>query len=168
MRAPAVDFSHGARWTCRHRNRFETRRPVGLTVCPPIIGAPRDRRRNRRLADEITQESQRRCPLPSSGPPEQALQRRAGVPQRRRGRGATAVPAALVALGITTREADVLTLVAAGMTNPQIADRLYISPGTVKSHLESLLRKTGSTGRTQLATLAAAHGLAGTTGEPGR
>jgi len=73
-----------------------------------------------------------------------------------------------VALGITTREADVLTLVAAGMTNPQIADRLYISPGTVKSHLESLLRKTGSTGRTQLATLAAAHGLAGTTGEPGR
>lgn len=88
-----------------------------------------------------------------------ALQRRAGVPQRRRGRGGTPVPAGLVTLGVTTREADVLTLVAAGMTNPQIADRLYISPRTVKSHLESLLRKTGSTGRTQLATLAAANGL---------
>jgi DNA-binding CsgD family transcriptional regulator/tetratricopeptide (TPR) repeat protein len=89
-----------------------------------------------------------------------ALQRRAGVRQRRRGRGGTPVPAGLAALGITTREADVLILVAAGMTNPQIADRLYISPRTVKSHLESLLRKTGCTGRTQLATLAAAHGLA--------
>ena len=83
-----------------------------------------------------------------------ALQRRAGVPQRRRGRGATTVPAGLAALGVTTREADVLTLVAAGLTNQQIADRLYISPRTVKSHLETLLRKTGSTGRTQLATLA--------------
>ena len=61
-----------------------------------------------------------------------------------------------------------LTLVATGLTNPQIADRLYISPRTVKSHLETLLRKTGSTGRTQLATLAAANGLTHTTGETGR
>lgn len=61
-----------------------------------------------------------------------------------------------------------LTLVAAGMTNPQIADRLYISPRTVKSHLEALLRKTGSTGRTQLATLAAAHGLTAPTGPAGK
>jgi len=62
----------------------------------------------------------------------------------------------------------VLTLVAAGMTNPQIADRLYISPRTVKGHLETLLRKTGSTGRTQLATLAAANGLTQATSETGR
>jgi DNA-binding CsgD family transcriptional regulator len=96
-----------------------------------------------------------------------ALQRRAGVRQRRRGRGGTPVPAGLAALGITTREADVLILVAAGMTNPQIADRLYISPRTVKSHLESLLRKAGCTGRTQLATLAAAHGLT-QSGKPNR
>ena len=97
-----------------------------------------------------------------------ALQRRAGVRQRRRGRGGTPVPAGLAALGVTSREADVLTLVAAGMTNPQIADRLYISPRTVKSHLETLLRKTGSTGRTQLATLAAANGLTPEAGETGR
>jgi len=97
-----------------------------------------------------------------------ALQRRAGVRQRRRGRGGTPVPAGLASLGVTTREADVLTLVAAGMTNPQIADRLYISPRTVKGHLETLLRKTGSTGRTQLATLAAANGLTQATSETGR
>jgi len=97
-----------------------------------------------------------------------ALQRRAGVRQRRRGRGGTPVPAGLAALGVTTREADVLTLVATGLTNPQIADRLYISPRTVKSHLETLLRKTGSTGRTQLATLATANGLTHTNGETGR
>ncbi len=91
-----------------------------------------------------------------------ALGRRAGGTRRRRGRGGTAVPAALEVLGVTTREADVLALVVGGLTNHQIADRLYVSPPTVKSHVESLLRKTGSNGRAQLAALAATHGLADT------
>jgi DNA-binding CsgD family transcriptional regulator len=88
-----------------------------------------------------------------------ALLRRAGVRQRRRGRGDTPVPAALARYGITSREADVLRLIAAGLANADIAARLYLAPRTVKTHVEHLLAKTGLTSRVQLATLAAAEGL---------
>jgi DNA-binding CsgD family transcriptional regulator len=88
-----------------------------------------------------------------------ALLRRAGVPQRRRGRGDTAVPAALARYGITSREADVLRLIAQGLANADIAARLYLAPRTVKTHVEHLLAKTGLSSRVQLATLAAAEGL---------
>ncbi len=79
------------------------------------------------------------------------LLRRAGVPERRRGRGTSTVPGALAAIGVTSREMDVLRLVAEGLTNKAIADRLYLSPRTVKTHVENLLAKTGSSSRTQLA-----------------
>ncbi len=82
-----------------------------------------------------------------------ALSRRAGVRQRRRGRGDAEVPEELARLGITSREVDVLRLVATGCTNNQIAERLYLSLRTVKGHVESLLAKTGTTNRTQLAAL---------------
>jgi DNA-binding CsgD family transcriptional regulator/tetratricopeptide (TPR) repeat protein len=52
--------------------------------------------------------------------------------------------------GITDREADVLRLVAEGLTNKQIAARLNLSPRTVEKHVESLLRKTGAPSRTGL------------------
>jgi DNA-binding NarL/FixJ family response regulator len=87
------------------------------------------------------------------------LLRRAGVPQRRRGRGDTPVPPALDRLGVTSREADVLDLLAQGLTNPDIARRLYLSPRTVKTHVEHLLAKTELTSRVQLAALAVAEGL---------
>ena len=93
------------------------------------------------------------------------LLRRAGVPQRRRGRGDTAVPPALARLGVTSREADVLGLLAQGLTNPDIARRLYLSAGTVKTHVEHLLAKTELTSRVQLAALAVAEGL-GTVADP--
>ncbi|HET7488864.1 MAG TPA: LuxR C-terminal-related transcriptional regulator [Acidimicrobiales bacterium] len=83
-----------------------------------------------------------------------ALARRAGVRGRRRGRGESAVPADLRRLGVTSREMDVLLLVAQGLTNRQIAERLYVSPRTVKGHVESLLAKTGAANRTQLAGIA--------------
>ena len=88
-----------------------------------------------------------------------ALLRRAGVPQRRRGRGDTEVPPALARLGITSREADVLRLIAAGRPNADIAARLYLAPRTVKTHVEHLLAKTGLSSRVQLAALAIAKGL---------
>ncbi len=88
-----------------------------------------------------------------------ALLRRAGVPQRRRGRGDTAVPAALARHGVTSREADVLRLVAQGLANADIAARLYLAPRTVKTHIEHLLAKTGLSSRVQLAALAIAEGL---------
>jgi DNA-binding CsgD family transcriptional regulator len=84
---------------------------------------------------------------------------RAGVPQRRRGRGDTTVPPALGRLGVTSREADVLRLVALGLSNQDIAGRLYLAPRTVKTHIEHLLAKTSLTSRVQLAALAIAEGI---------
>lgn len=82
-----------------------------------------------------------------------ALARRAGVPQRRAGRGDSAVTPALANLGVTSREVDVLVLLKEGLTNRDIAERLYVSPRTVKGHIENLLAKTGLANRTQLAGL---------------
>jgi DNA-binding CsgD family transcriptional regulator len=65
------------------------------------------------------------------------------------------VPAAWRERGITTREADVLVLVIEGCSNREIAERLYLSVRTVEKHVESLLRKTGTRTRTQLARVAA-------------
>jgi DNA-binding CsgD family transcriptional regulator/tetratricopeptide (TPR) repeat protein len=56
-------------------------------------------------------------------------------------------------LGISRREAEVLGLVADGLANKQIAERLTLSVRTVEKHVESLLRKTGCASRTQLVAL---------------
>ena len=77
------------------------------------------------------------------------LLRRAGAPVRR-GRGDAHVPPALRALGITSREVEVLDLVAQGLTNAQIAQRLVLSPRTVETHVAHLLAKTRTAGRTEL------------------
>ena len=64
-----------------------------------------------------------------------------------------AVPPALAARGITLREADVLVLLARGLSNREIAARLRLSPRTVEKHVERLMGKTGTTRRTQLVAL---------------
>lgn len=56
------------------------------------------------------------------------------------------------ALPLTARERDVLALVAQGKTNDQIAQRLWLSPGTVRKHLENTYRKLGVRTRTAAAT----------------
>lgn len=55
---------------------------------------------------------------------------------------------------LTDREADVLELLAEGLTNQAIADRLHIGITTVKTHVGSLYAKTGATSRVQLGRLA--------------
>lgn len=55
--------------------------------------------------------------------------------------------------GFTARETEVLTLVAQGLANKQIATRLRCSPRTVEKHLEGLLRKAQARSRTELVAL---------------
>ena len=57
-------------------------------------------------------------------------------------------------LGITEREADVLRLVAQGLSNRQIAAQLHVSHRTVEKHVEALLRKSAAQSRTQLVAIA--------------
>jgi DNA-binding CsgD family transcriptional regulator len=80
------------------------------------------------------------------------LLRRAGAPTRK-GRGDSNVPSALRALGVTSREMDVLRLVAAGLSNAEIAQRLYLSPRTVETHVSNLLARTGCHSRGELRTV---------------
>ncbi len=56
---------------------------------------------------------------------------------------------ALEYLGITERELEVLELVAKGMSNQQVADRLFVSTNTVKTHLKHLFDKLDVSRRTQ-------------------
>lgn len=64
--------------------------------------------------------------------------------------------------GLTEREAEVLTLIAAGLSNAEIADRLFVADATVKTHVNRIFAKTGSRDRTQAALYAQRHGLGGT------
>jgi DNA-binding NarL/FixJ family response regulator len=60
---------------------------------------------------------------------------------------------------LTAREREVVTLVAGGLSNHQIAARLVISPATAKTHVSRAMLKLGASHRTQLAVLAYETGL---------
>jgi NarL family two-component system response regulator LiaR len=60
---------------------------------------------------------------------------------------------------LTERERDVLALLARGKSNTEIAKELYLSPGTVRNYISSILTKLDVTDRTQAALLALRHGL---------
>lgn len=87
-----------------------------------------------------------------------SLLRGAGVPVSRRGRGTSDVPPWLRALGVTSREVDVLVLVTEGLSNREIAERLFLSPRTVEAHVERMLAKTATANRRELVRLAASTG----------
>jgi DNA-binding CsgD family transcriptional regulator len=61
---------------------------------------------------------------------------------------------------LTPTERRAVSLVVEGLTNPQIAERMFIARGTVKIHLAHIFDKLGVTSRTQLAAKAVAEGLA--------
>lgn len=63
------------------------------------------------------------------------------------------------ALGVTPRELEILELIAAGLSNKEIAAKVFVSENTVKTHSRRLFDKLGARRRTQAVQLAKARGL---------
>ena len=68
-------------------------------------------------------------------------------------------PAASITEKLTGREVEVLRLLANGLNNKDIADRLFLSEGTVRNHVSALMAKLGVSDRTQAAVIAIQHGV---------
>src|SRR5918996_5423705 len=73
-----------------------------------------------------------------------------GSPQRRAG---------LRPAGLSEREVEVLRLVAQGLSNREIARRLYVSPRTAEHHVQHIYAKIGASSRASAALFAMQHGL---------
>jgi DNA-binding NarL/FixJ family response regulator len=65
--------------------------------------------------------------------------------------------------GLTARETEVLRLIAQGLSNPEIAVRLYISEATVKTHINNTFAKIGARHRAEAVRYAYRKGIAGST-----
>jgi DNA-binding NarL/FixJ family response regulator len=86
------------------------------------------------------------------------LLREAGGPVPRRRLPPAAVPPKLASRGVTAREAEVLRLLGDGLSNADIASKLYLSVRTVETHVSSLLAKLQLRSRGQLTALSSALG----------
>jgi len=70
-------------------------------------------------------------------------------------------PDPLARFGLTDREREVLALLAAGRSNPQIGQALFISPKTASVHVSNILAKMGVSGRGEAAAVAHRLGVHG-------
>src|SRR5215470_4680867 len=125
---------------------------IRVVAAGEALLAPSD---TRRLISEFA-----RTPAPARGPAGAAAgaMAPASVPQSALAPPATATDR--VAQLLTERECEVLRLVATGMSNAEVADRLYISPATAKTHVAHLLTKLDARDRVQLVIIAYQAGLA--------
>jgi two-component system, NarL family, response regulator LiaR len=71
----------------------------------------------------------------------------------------TVVRDTTLANALSERERDVLRLLAQGLTNSEIAGRLFLSEGTIRNYVSAILEKLGVSDRTRAALLAVRHGL---------
>jgi DNA-binding NarL/FixJ family response regulator len=60
---------------------------------------------------------------------------------------------------LTDREREILELIARGLSNAEIAERLFLSEGTIRNYTKNLFQKLGVTARTQAAVVAIKNGL---------
>jgi two-component system, NarL family, response regulator LiaR len=68
-------------------------------------------------------------------------------------------PSSMLTSKLTEREAEVLNLLAKGLSNEDIAKQLFLSEGTVRNHISSIVSKLGVSDRTQAAIVAIQHGM---------
>jgi DNA-binding NarL/FixJ family response regulator len=63
------------------------------------------------------------------------------------------------AAGLTARQAEILDLLAEGLSNPEIADRVFLSPRTVENHVSAVLAKLNASTRDEAVEVARSQGL---------
>lgn len=147
--------------TCRAMNE-----PLPLAYALLRRAEVQARERNAAAAGESAQEALRLATAMGAAPlveEIQALVRRARLSVADRDGSAPAeapAPDEAESLGLTAREAEVLRLVADGLSNTQIAEQLFISRKTASVHVSNILSKLGVGTRVEAAALAHRRGLA--------
>jgi DNA-binding NarL/FixJ family response regulator len=155
LRMPRVD---GIEATRRLADARPAARVIALTTYadePTVLSALRAGARGYLTKDAGAEEISRAISAVARG--EAALDR--AVQHHVIGAVAQAETAALPD-GLTPREAEVLVLIAEGLSNQEIADRLVVSPATVKSHVNRVFAKAGVRDRAQAVSYAYRSGLA--------
>jgi predicted ATPase/DNA-binding CsgD family transcriptional regulator/DNA-binding XRE family transcriptional regulator/Tfp pilus assembly protein PilF len=131
-----------------------------------MIGLARVRYRTGRPADGVAQLRAARTLAAELDSPQRVADVDAALaelaPEPKPGGGSAPPPAAAAAATrtLTARQAEVLALLAAGLSNRRIAERLVLSPATVERHLATIYRNLGLSGRVEAARFAIEHDLA--------
>jgi DNA-binding CsgD family transcriptional regulator len=134
----------GAAEAYQNANKFSMPAPIGEIIDRWLAPARAEAAAGRLLAEGRQLSMEDAVELALANEPEEAW--RPGRPGPR--------------LTLTRREAEVAALAARGLTNREIADRLFVSVRTVEAHVDHVLTKLGFHTRTQLAAWAHEEGLA--------